>query len=228
MGFIFSHKKDRMVGNRWGESVLSEENREYKRQQMLGKCFELFVKQGLENTSVNDLTLYCKTYKASFYVYFKSKDEIVVEAAKKYMKTLDTMFKNEFSNPKETIEEALKRGFELVSNQRNELRFIYQVVSSPKYGKKSREEMSEIYSKYFEYSEKFAKIYGIDHEKFRPYFLLFVGTIHDYCLWENENLVREKLDFIINRVRKIGNKTKEGEKWNPEYSNMNRSGENGI
>lgn len=183
--------------------MLSEENRERKRQQMLKQCFELFVRQGLENTSLNDLTSYCKTYKAAFYVYFKSKDEIVVEAAKMYMQTLDEMFKNEFSNPKGTIAEALKRGFEVICEQKNELRFIYQVVSSPKYGQKSRGEMSEIYSKYFEYSEQFADVYGIDHEKFRPYFLLFVGTIHDYCLWENDKLVQEKLDFIYNRVRQI-------------------------
>lgn len=183
--------------------MLSEENRERKRQQMLKQCFELFVRQGLENTSLNDLTSYCKTYKAAFYVYFKSKDEIVVEAAKMYMQTLDEMFKNEFSNPKETIRESLERGFEVICEQRNELRFIYQVISSPKYGKKSREEMSEIYSKYFEYSEHFADVYDIDHGKFRPYFLLFVGTIHDYCLWENDGLVQEKLDFIYNGVDKI-------------------------
>ncbi len=183
--------------------MLSEENRERKKQQILKKCFELFVKKGLENTSLNDLTVYCETYKAAFYVYFKSKDEIVVEAAKMYMKALDKMFKNEFGNPKGTVDDALKRGFEVVCEHRNELRFIYQVISSPKYGKKSREEISEIYSEYFKYSEKFAEIYGIDHEKFRPYFLLFVGTIHDYCLWENDKLVNEKLDFIYSRVSKL-------------------------
>lgn len=180
--------------------LLSDEQKLCKKRELLEKCFELFVKQGLENTSLNDLTLYCKTYKAAFYVYFKSKDEIVVEAAKMYMQTLDEMFKNEFSNPKGTIAEALKRGFEVICEQKNELRFIYQVVSSPKYGQKSREEMSEIYSKYFEYSERFADVYGIDHEKFRPYFLLFVGTIHDYCLWEKDGLVQEKLGFIYTKV----------------------------
>lgn len=183
--------------------MLSEESRERKRQQLLEQCFELFVKQGLENTSLNDLTVYCKTYKAAFYTYFSSKDEIVFEAAKMYMKTLDETFKNEFINPKGTIAEALKRGFEVICGQRNELRFVYQVVSSPKFGKKSREEISEIYSKYFAYSKKFAEVYKINHEKFRPYFLLFVGTIHDYCLWENDSLVKEKLNFIYSRVSQI-------------------------
>ena len=171
---------------------------------MLEKCFELFVKKGLENTSLNDLAAYCKTYKAALYNYFKSKDEIILEAAMMYMKTLDEMFKKEFTNPRPTIEEALKRGFEVICGQRSELRYIYQVISSPKYGRTSREELSVIYSKYFEYSETFAEFYGVDHSKFRPYFLLFVATVHDYCLWENDGLVDEKLRFIYERVSTLG------------------------
>lgn len=167
---------------------------------MLQQCFELFVKKGLENTSLNDLTAYCKTYKAAFYNYFKSKDEIVVESAKMYMETLNDMFKIEFTKYKPTIAEALKRGFQVICEQRNELRFVYQVVSSPKFGEKSRREISEIYSKYFEFSKVFAEVYGIEHEKFRPYFLLFVACVHDFCLWENDKLVQEKLDFIYERV----------------------------
>lgn len=183
--------------------MLSEENRERKKQQMLEKCFELFVKKGLENTSLNDLTTYCKTYKAALYNYFKSKDEIVLETAKMYMKTLDEMFDKEFINPKPTIKEALKRGFDVVCEQRNELRYIYQVISSPKYGAKSRSELSRIYSKYLDYSKTFAEFYNVDHSKFRPYFLLFVATIHDYCLWENNELVNEKLEYIYKKVDEL-------------------------
>ena len=183
--------------------MVSKENREHKKQQMLEKCFELFVKKGLENTSLNDLTTYCKTYKAALYNYFKSKDEIVLETAKMYMKTLDEMFDKEFINPKATIKEALQRGFDVVCEQRNELRYIYQVISSPKYGAKSRSELSRIYSKYLDYSKKFAEFYNVDHSKFRPYFLLFVATIHDYCLWENNELVNEKLEYIYKKVDEL-------------------------
>lgn len=183
--------------------MVSKENREHKKQQMLEKCFELFVKKGLENTSLNDLTTYCKTYKAALYNYFKSKDEIVLETAKTYMKTLDEMFDKEFINPKATIKEALQRGFDVVCEQRNELRYIYQVISSPKYGAKSRSELSRIYSKYLDYSKKFAEFYNVDHSKFRPYFLLFVATIHDYCLWENNELVNEKLEYIYKKVDEL-------------------------
>ncbi len=180
--------------------MLSEERKEQKKQKMLEKCFELFVQQGLENTSLNGLAAYCDTYKAAFYTYFKDKDDVVLEGAKMYMKSLDERIQKEFKVTQPTLSTALKRGFEMLSEERNNLRYVYQVISSPKYGAESRSELSVIYNKYLGYSELFAITYKVDHEKFRPYYLLYVATVHDYCLWENMNLVKEKLDFIYDRV----------------------------
>ena len=58
-------------------NVYSDKQREQKKKEMLEKCFELFVEKGLENTSLNDLSKHCKTYKAALYNYFESKDFIV-------------------------------------------------------------------------------------------------------------------------------------------------------
>lgn len=183
--------------------MLSEANKARKKQEILESCFELFVEQGLENTSLNDLARHCGMYKSALYTYFKSKDDIVFETAKIYMERLDDIFREKFEHPKPTLTEALKRGFEVIGEQSNELRYVYQVVSSPKYGEKSRVALSEIYSKYLDYSEVFEKTYNIEYEQFRPYFLLYVATIHDYCLWANMKLVKEKLDFIYKRVVKL-------------------------
>lgn len=180
--------------------LLSDEQKLCKKRELLEKCFELFVKQGLENTSFNELASYCKVHKSTMYNYLKSKDEIVVECAKMYMTELDDMFFTAFLNPKKTIMEMLERGFELIASKKNKLRFVYQVISSPLYGEQAQKELSVIYMKYLDYSEIFAKIYNIDARKFRPYFLLFVSTMHDYCMWGNEVLVKEKLDFIYNRI----------------------------
>lgn len=180
--------------------MYSDKQREQRRKQMLEECFELFVKQGLENTSLNDLAKYCKTYKAAFYNYFKSKDEIVFECAKMYMEKLDDMLFNELAYSKESIRAALEHGFEILSKEKQKLRYVYQVVSSPKYGEKSRKALSEIYSKYLNYSDALADNYSVDKEKFRPYYLLFVATMHDFCLWENTEFVVEKLQYIFSRI----------------------------
>lgn len=167
---------------------------------MLEECFELFVKQGLENTSMNDLTKYCKTYKAAFYNYFKSKDEIVFECAKMYMQKLDDILMGQLTYSEISVKQTLEHGFELLVGEKQKLRYVYQVVSSPKYGEKSRKALAEIYSKYLNYSDTLAEFYSIDKERFRPYYLLFVATVHDYCLWENAEFIEEKLSYILDRV----------------------------
>lgn len=183
--------------------MFSEEEKAQKKEQMLRDCFSIFVKQGLENTSISDLAKHCHTYKAALYNYFKSKDEIVIEGAKMYMTDLDEILQKEILNPKGSLEEALSSGFEILRKETNNLRYIYQVVSSPKYGMESREALSGIYMKYLDYSKVFAEIYGVEHDKFRPYFLLFVATIHDFCLWGNEKFSKEKLMFIYNGIKKL-------------------------
>lgn len=186
--------------------MYSEKHKEQKRIQMLEKCFELFVKKGLENTSMNDLAEYCKVHKATMYGYFNSKDDIVVECARLYMEKLENTLYRYATAIKSNICVALKEGFELFCREKNNLRYIYQVISSPKYGDNSREELAKIYMKYLNYSDVFAEIYGLNSEEFRPYYLLLVGSIHDYCLWENNEVVEEKMDYIYRRVEALSKK----------------------
>ena len=184
--------------------MLSDEQREQKKQELLAKCFELFVKQGLENTSLNELAAYCDVHKSTMYSYLESKDEIVIECAKMHMLELDNMFNNAFKNPPATLKEMLQRGFAMIVEEKSKLRFVYQVISSPLYGEQAQKELSSIYMRYIDYCEVFAEIYNLDKTKLRPYFLLFISTMHDYCMWGNEILAKEKLDFIFSELDEFG------------------------
>jgi len=183
--------------------VIGDDYKEQKRQELLEKCFELFVQKGLENTSLNELAAYCNMHKVTFYTYINSKDEIVIDSAKQYMEKVDQMFFKIFENPEKTLKETLKLGFELIARDKNKFKYIYQVISSPKYGEQSRYELTKVYMKYMDYSKELARIYNVDHAEFRPYFLLYIATIHDYCLWENSEMVKEKLDCIYSKISEL-------------------------
>ncbi len=180
--------------------MLSDEQREQKKKELLEKCFELFVKQGLENTSLNELVAYCNVHKSTMYSYLASKDEIVIECAKMHMLELDKMFNNVFKNPPDTLKEVLQHGFEKIVEEKSKLRFVYQVISSPLYGELAQKELSLIYMKYVDYSEPIARIYKVNEVEFRTCFILFLSTMHDYCMWGNEILAKEKLDYIFKKV----------------------------
>ena len=51
------------------------------------------------------------------------------------------------------------------------------------------EDSRKVKKQHTELSHTLADTYNINHDLLRPYYLLYVGTIHDYCLWENEKLV---------------------------------------
>ena len=152
---------------------------------------------------MNDLAEYCEMHKATLYSYFKSKDEVVLESAKHYMLTLGNKLSLQASVPKENIQTELQAGFEMFREEKNNLRYIYQVISSPKYGEISRDSLKPIYNKYLNYSDVFAELYGLDKEEFRPYYLLLVGSLHDYCLWDNMESAEEKLNYIYSKVKNL-------------------------
>lgn len=188
--------------------MYSAEQKQQKKEEMLNKCFDLFVKQGLENTSVNDLAKYCGTYKAAFYNYFNSKDDIVFECAKMYIESIGEVVFSQAILSKEYLRDVLEQALNILISERDKMRFVYQVISSPKFGAESRKELSTIYSRYLDYYDQIAQKFSVDKEKFRVYYLLFVSAVHDFCLWDNINYSLEKFDYILSNIEKLQQNSK--------------------
>ena len=161
------------------------------------------MKQGLENTSLNDLALYCNTYKAAFYAHFRSKDEIVVESAKMYMTGLNNEISQLLSDPKYNLIQLIEKCLSLVAEEKDKIRFTYQILSSPKLGEVSRKAFSQVYTEILGFSYLIAKKYRVAYDEFRPYYLMLVASICDYCLWDDEIAFKEKVCFLIKNIQKL-------------------------
>ena len=66
-----------MLGGRCLERKKGKKNQ--KRKKILDKAWELFRKNGYEETKVEDITRELGVSKGSFYTYFKTKDEVLYE-----------------------------------------------------------------------------------------------------------------------------------------------------
>lgn len=53
-----------------------EENKQIKRDKLLSSAYTLFIKKGLHETTINDITNYADVAKGTFYLYFKDKWDI--------------------------------------------------------------------------------------------------------------------------------------------------------
>ncbi len=176
--------------------------REAKKQDMLNTILRIYVTQGLENTSMRDISAALKINISTVYDYFKSKEDLVIESAKYYMQQLEEKFEEEYRQIAADLKTEVKRVFDLLIGEKQNLRFIYQVISSPMYGERGRRELAKIYTEYMKFSDILAVKYGIDPERFEEAFLLFVATVHDFCLWDNEEFVDKKLKCIYYLIDK--------------------------
>ena len=59
-----------------------------KRKKIIDKAWELFIKNGYEETKVEDITRELEISKGSFYTYFATKDELLYEILEKIKKKL--------------------------------------------------------------------------------------------------------------------------------------------
>ena len=84
--------------------------RSQKRKKIIDKAWELFVKNGYEETKVEDITKDLGISKGSFYTYFATKEELLYEVLEKIKKEIIENLENINVNqtPKKVLEDYVK------------------------------------------------------------------------------------------------------------------------
>jgi len=167
--------------------------------EFLKTSFEYLVQNGLENTSVRDL---CKTIgisSGSLYYWFEGKDDIYINAAKYGLtKVTDYLFKKAFSALKEMndFKRFFDNALDYFDNVKKELRFIYQVATSPVYGERMRSTAGVLNESYEKYIEELSKLSNCPLEVLTPVVFLFISALLDYVVWEDRPVSKMQIDYL--------------------------------
>lgn len=104
-----------------------------KEQLVKRKAVELLVKHGFENFSVNKLARECGISVATLYIYYKDKDDLIINIAKEEFNRMTDVVMNDF-NPDLPFEEGLKFQWEKRSKymleNRQSMLFFEQLKNS--------------------------------------------------------------------------------------------------
>lgn len=73
-----------------------------KKQLIIEKAVELFAENGFESTSVQQITERCGISKGAFYLYFKSKDELIIGLIDYFLSNIISDIEQSVSNEKHT------------------------------------------------------------------------------------------------------------------------------
>lgn len=177
--------------NRASEQKEHKDNREIK-----DKIFAFMVKCGIENTSIRELCRGTGIAQGSLYYWFSDKDAIICEATEYGLKKVtDEIFSYVFekiNNLPEFFESCLDK----ISLHRDELRFIYQMASSPVYGEKIRGNGKYFKHMYDRYAMILAEVLECEPEKLTPLVYLFISAICDFAIWNDRQNTQTKISYI--------------------------------
>lgn len=155
-----------------------------KRNEILNKCFDCLVENGLEKTTTRIISKFVGLTSSSLYYWFTDKDNIVIEATCFGLnQIIEDMFAV-FYTYVDDLDSILEKIVDCARNYRKELRFIYQVVTSPQYGSELRNLTMTVPEAIDSFSKVLAERLDCNQEKLRRVVHLAVSVILNDIVWE--------------------------------------------
>ena len=175
-----------------------------RRVAFLETCFEVFCKNGLENTGLKMLAEACGVTNGALLYYFGSKDNIVIEATAHCMAKVEDDFMARAPRSFEDIERFLREMPHLTAKLHGaKYRFMYQVYASPKYREHGKAFFSGVNVRYRKYAEQLSGKLGLPADLIQGMTYLFVRACVHFALFEDEDYLQLQLNAIRAALRAI-------------------------
>ena len=168
-----------------------------RRIEFLETCFDVFCKNGLEDTGLKMLSEACDVTNGNLLYYFGSKDNIIIEATAHCMAKVEDDFMARAPIDFADIERFLREMPYLTAQLHGaKYRFMYQVYASPKYREQGRAFFGGVKIRYRQYAELLSGKLGMPADYIQGMIYLFVRACVHYALFEDEDYLQLQLNAI--------------------------------
>lgn len=167
---------------------------------LLDKIFGFLVEHGLGNITIRELCKGTGIVQGSLYYWFGDKTSVICEATEYGLKKVtDNIFDYVFSNLN-NLRFFFSDCLDEVSKYKKELRFIYQMVSSPIYGKNIRDKGKDLNLIYDKYTHRLSLMLNCSETLLRPLVYLFISAVLDFVIWGEKEKTQMQLEFIYSAL----------------------------
>lgn len=180
---------------------------EAKKDSIINACFYVLVERGIDDASMRDFSNAVGMNASGLYYWFNDKVEIVCQATRWGLDIVVDEFFKSLEIDVCSIETLQEQIMKIVDKYKKELKLIFQVVASPNYSSKLRDNLiSKLPAIYEEYAKALEIRFGIEFEEIYPYVCFFSSSIVDAVVWDNW----EKFEMESNWIsKKIGSLIKD-------------------
>lgn len=173
-----------------------------RRVAFLETCFEVFCKNGLENTGLKMLAEACGVTNGSLLYYFGSKDNIVIESTAHCMAKVEDDFMARAPCSFADIERFLREMPYITAKLHGEkYRFMYQVYASPRYREHGKAFFQGVNVRYHQYAVLLSGKLGMPVDYIQGMIYVFVRACVHYALFEDEDYLKLQLGAIRTSLR---------------------------
>ena len=175
----------------------NEEARRAKKIEIMEKCFDCYVENGLTVVGVKAIADACGCNVASLYQYFDNLDDLIIQSTEYCMSKVE----DEFMAKAPTDAEDLWRFIDEIpywtaKNHGRKYRLMYQVYTHPKYREYGQKFFAGVDERYTEYAKSLEGKIGIPCEKITPLIFILIRACVHYALFEDEFYMKSQIEVL--------------------------------
>ena len=177
--------------------TVNEEARRAKKIEIMEKCFDCYVENGLTVVGVKAIADACGCNVASLYQYFDNLDDLIIQSTEYCMSKVE----DEFMAKAPTDVEDLWRFIDEIpywtaKNHGKKYRLMYQVYTHPKYREYGQKFFAGVDERYTEYAKSLEGKIGIPCEKITPLIFILIRACVHYALFEGEFYMKSQIESL--------------------------------
>jgi AcrR family transcriptional regulator len=172
------------------------EKKSSKKDYIIDKCYECFVKNGIENTTTRDFCAAAEVNANTLYYYFDSKNDILIECVNYGFKQLEDALFEALKEFEKSSFDFFQRLTKIGLDYAPQMRFLYQAVSSPSYADYREDQFKKVNAFYDRLGKELAARFECPLELIKDYISEIMTLLSYYSLWGS----REMAAIQFNRI----------------------------
>lgn len=181
--------------------VRNEEQFQAKKIELMEKCYECYVENGLNSVGIRGLAKACNTNPSVLYTYFDDLDDLIVQSTAHCMSKVEDDFMKESPKDAEDVMRFIEEiPYWTARKHGKKYRLMYQVYTHPKYIEHGKRFFEGVNERYTEYAKQLEPKIGIPYNILTPLIFIFVRASVHYALFEDEYYMKSQMEVLRQSV----------------------------
>ena len=172
-----------------------------KRELIIEKCYDCFVKNGIENTTTRDFCAAAEINANTLYYYYNSKSDILIECVNYGFRRLEDALFKELKEFDRTHFDIFPQLITIALDYAPQMRFLYQAVSSPSYEEHREKQFKMVNAFYDRLGKELANRFECPYELIKDYLYEIVTLFSYFSLWGSRDMAAIQFNRIFSDLK---------------------------